>query len=120
MNETKDLLEKSMLIKTGDDAIPVFDEEVSVLLRALQDMLVEGAPNIKRQSTDDLRKSIRIEGNRVVIGNEDVNYAVYTNEKWISEKWKGAINPNEGWVDRIVKQALILFASKYGYKVVYD
>ena len=24
-------------------------------------------------------------------------YFPYTNEPWISERWKGATNPNEGW-----------------------
>lgn len=26
-------------------------------------------------------------------------YAVYTNEKWISPKWRGKKNPNEKWID---------------------
>lgn len=27
-------------------------------------------------------------------------YVVYTNEPWISPKWKGAKNPNEKWFDK--------------------
>lgn len=30
-----------------------------------------------------------------------VPYVVYTNEKWISPKWKGAKNPNENWFDNV-------------------
>lgn len=125
MSETKELLERSMQVKTGDEAIPLFDIEMSEMLRMLQDMLVYGAPNIKRQSTNALRDSIKILGNEIEIGGASasgafVNYAAATNDKWTAERWNGAQNPNEGWVDRIVKQALILFASKYGYKVVYN
>lgn len=33
--------------------------------------------------------------------NEDIApYVPYTNEKWISPKWKGHKNPNEGWFGR--------------------
>ena len=27
-------------------------------------------------------------------------YVVYTNERWVSSKWKGHKNPNEGWVQK--------------------
>ena len=121
MNETRDLLERSMQVKTGDEAIPLFDVEVSEMLRMLQDMLVYGAPNIKRQSTNALRNSVRIEGNNIVIGGGLIRYAHDTNADWSTLSYRqGLTNPNEGWVDRIVKQALIIFASKYGYKVVYN
>ena len=30
-------------------------------------------------------------------------YVVYTNEPWISPKWKGAKNPNEKWFERAVE-----------------
>jgi hypothetical protein len=29
-------------------------------------------------------------------------YVVYTNEPWISPKWKGAKNPNEKWFERVL------------------
>jgi len=121
MNDTKSLLEHSMQIKTGDEAIPIYDQEISVLSRMIKDMLVYGAPNIKRQSTNALRNSIRIEGNDIIIGGGDIRYAYDTNADWSELAYrKGLTNPNQEWVDRIVKQALIIFASKYGYKVVYN
>lgn len=40
---------------------------------------------------------------QVVIGGELAPYAVYTNEAWISEKWKGAQNPNEGWIQNAIE-----------------
>lgn len=30
-------------------------------------------------------------------------YMPYTNEKWISPKWKGAKNPNENWWENMCK-----------------
>lgn len=54
---------------------------------------------------------------QVVIGGEVAPYAPYTNEPWISPKWKGAKNPNLYWVqDAIesVKPVLIgIFQDKY-------
>jgi hypothetical protein len=102
-----------------NDAVNVeLDVDESSLLRLLRDMLVQAAPNVKRQSTGALRNSIRIEGSSVVIGGGIVNYAVYTNEPWISPRWRGRRNPNEGWVDAVVNQAIAMFAQRYGYKVV--
>lgn len=31
------------------------------------------------------------------VDEEIAPYMVFTNEKWIAERWKGAQNPNEGW-----------------------
>lgn len=94
--------------------------DVSVLERMLKDMLVEGAPNIKRQSTNALRNSIKITSGGLEIGgnsgNTYVDYAPYTNEKWIN---RPGTNPNEGWINRLTLQAVNIFAEKYGYKVVY-
>lgn len=53
--------------------------------------------------------SIRIVGNSVVVGGEEIApYALHTNEPWTSEKWHGAKNPNEGWVQKAIEEALPL------------
>lgn len=54
------------------------------------------------------RNGIRIVENKVIIGGELAPYAVYTNEPWTSEKWDGKKNPNEGWVQRAIREALPL------------
>lgn len=33
-------------------------------------------------------------------------YAPYTNEPWISPRWKGKKNPNEGWFERGFDEAM--------------
>lgn len=50
---------------------------------------------------------IRIDLNQqaIIIGGEIADYAVYTNEPWIDEKWNGRSNPNEGWIQKGVQQA---------------
>lgn len=37
---------------------------------------------------------------RIVVDASIAPYAVYTNEKWISPRWNGKTNPNEGWVGK--------------------
>lgn len=121
MSETANLLERSMMIRTGDKALPIYDRDMSELLRLIKDMLVYGAPNVKRQSTNALRNSIRIEGDEIIIGGGVIRYAHDTNADWSTLEYRhGLVNPNQEWVDKLVKQALIIYSSKYGYKVVYN
>jgi len=48
--------------------------------------------------TGNLSRSFKI---RLIEGGfeiyTDVSYMVYTEEKWISPKWRGRQNPNEAW-----------------------
>lgn len=37
---------------------------------------------------------------RLYVDEEIAPYVPYTNEPWISPKWNGKKNPNEGWFDR--------------------
>lgn len=39
-------------------------------------------------------------------------YVPYTNEPWISPKWNGKKNPNEGWWDRFVAEFTKRLANK--------
>jgi len=39
-------------------------------------------------------------------------YMPFTNEIWLSPKWKGKKNPNEGWWDRAVKVITIYIAKR--------
>ena len=62
------------------------------------------------KDTTNLSRSINIqyveEGKaRIVIGHEDADYAIYTNEPWTSDKWGGKKNPNEGWIEETIAQA---------------
>lgn len=52
--------------------------------------------------------SIRIAADysAVLIGGEIADYAAQTNEPWTAEKWQGKKNPNEGWIQRAVQEAL--------------
>lgn len=47
--------------------------------------------------------SIRIVDNAVYIGGEIADYAIFTNEPWINRPGK---NPNEGWVQRAIMEAV--------------
>lgn len=45
--------------------------------------------------------------------NEDIApYVPYTNEPWISPKWNGKTNPNEGWFDRFAAEFAKRFANR--------
>lgn len=45
-------------------------------------------------------------------------YAVFTNEPWISPKWRGKRNPNEGWIDDGAYLMAMIIAQSLGGTVV--
>lgn len=61
--------------------------------------------SVSPYDTGNLREDsiliIRQNRNRydIVIWGDMAPYAVFTNEKWISPRWKGKKNPNEKWID---------------------
>jgi len=103
-----------------------YAEEESALLRMIKDALVNGAPNIRRESTNALRLSVKILGDDIEIGGATthqkgfVKYAAATNEAWTHPRWHGRQNPNEGWADRITLYYANLFALQYGYTLVVE
>lgn len=44
----------------------------------------------------------------VAVGGEIAPYAVYTNERWTAQRWNGNTNPNEGWIENAIEEALPL------------
>lgn len=48
----------------------------------------------------------------IYIDPEIAPYVPYTNEPWISPKWNGKKNPNEGWWDRFVAEFTKRLANK--------
>ena len=69
--------------------------------RYLQMLLKVNCP----KDTTNLSRNINIqyveEGRaRIVIGNENADYAIYTNSPW-----EDGVNPNQGWVEATIAQA---------------
>ena len=84
----------------------ITDREMAAA-RMLEAFLKAGAP----YDTGNLAlNSIRIVERRgqiaVVIGGEIAPYATYTNEEWIAERWRGKVNPNQGWIEAAIQAAL--------------
>lgn len=40
-------------------------------------------------------------------------YVYYTNEPWLSPRWKGKANPNEGWIEKAIEETLEQIANEY-------
>lgn len=50
---------------------------------------------------NSITKKFTPSGNCVIFVDESIApYMPYTNEPWLSARWKGHKNPNEGWFDR--------------------
>ena len=44
----------------------------------------------------------------IYIDDRIAPYVYYTNERWLSQKWKGHKNPNEGWVLKAANRVALL------------
>ena len=84
----------------------------------------DGTTRIRRKSTGNMRfnaTKFEVASDthfRVVIDGEVAPYVPYTNEPWISPKWHGLQNPNEGWFPRAVMRYAEAVATALGGKVV--
>lgn len=48
----------------------------------------------------------------IYINDKIAPYVYYTNERWLSPKWKGHKNPNEGWVLKGANKVALLIAKE--------
>ena len=86
----------------------------NVLVMALKSVCPYRTGNLERNG---IRVKIDNGTMCVVVGHETSKllgeYAVYTNEPWISPKWGGKQNPNQGWIERGIEKALALIKQVY-------
>ena len=86
----------------------------NVLVMALKSVCPYRTGNLERNG---IRVKIDNGTMCVVVGHDTSKllgeYAVYTNEPWISPKWGGKQNPNQGWIERVIEKALPLIKQVY-------
>lgn len=103
-------------------------EKLNQIALDCKEILQRHAPYRPPKSTGNLRNNaIRLEqtsGNTYTLyisgKPKDLGiapYVVYTNEPWISPKWKGAQNPNEGWIQDAVQKMVEYIRQETGGKV---
>lgn len=51
---------------------------------------------------------------QIYINQDIAPYAPYTIEKWISPRWNGKKNPNEGWWDKFCEKIITEIAKSTG------
>ena len=93
----------------------------NVLVMALKSVCPYRTGNLERNG---IRVQIDNGTMCVVVGHETSKllgeYAVYTNEPWISPKWGGKQNPNQGWIERGIEKALPLIRQVYSGMTIDD
>ncbi len=75
--------------------------------------------------TGNLRENIKVERvneneYQIKICSPLVDYVVYTNEAWVSPRWKGKKNPNEKWIDNAVELIVSEIAQTLGGTVSFS
>ena len=81
-------------------------EQVALYLKSM--LIVNCPKDTTNLSRNILLQYVSKDKIRIVIGNENADYAVFTNEPWISDKWNGKKNPNEGWVNKTIMEAQLM------------
>ena len=93
----------------------------NVLVMALKSVCPYRTGNLERNG---IRVKIENGSMCVEIGHDTSKvlgeYAVYTNEPWISPKWGGKQNPNQGWIERGIEKALPLIRQVYSGMTIDD
>ena len=93
----------------------------NVLVMALKSVCPYRTGNLERNG---IRVKIDNGSMCVEIGHDTSKvlgeYAVYTNEPWISPKWGGKQNPNQGWIERGIEKALPLIRQVYAGMTIDD
>lgn len=58
--------------------------------------------------------------NKIIIevNQSEAPYMVYTNEPWISDRWKGKKNPNEKWWEKAIERAVQIASAEIGGKTI--
>lgn len=93
----------------------------NVLVMALKSVCPYRTGNLERNG---IRVKIDNGTMCVVVGHDTSKllgeYAVYTNEPWISPKWGGKQNPNQGWIERGIEKSLPLIRQVYSGMTIDD
>jgi hypothetical protein len=86
-----------------------------------ENTIIDG--RLRRASTGNLRFNATIieqsgaDEITIYIDQSLAPYAVYTNEPWISPKWKGKKNPNENWFEKAAEKYASELARMIGGKL---
>lgn len=63
-----------------------------------------GKTSTGNMANNALRYEVVGDSFHVYIDDEIAPYCYYTNEPWLSTKWNGKKNPNEGWWERFCQE----------------
>jgi len=94
------------------------------LIRELEILRVQAITIFQAQAPyrkGNLMRAIRIEpltaqdGFRIVL---DISYAVYTEEEWLSPRWRGRKNPNEKWFKKAFEFVIQYIQNRMGITFV--
>jgi hypothetical protein len=91
------------------------DKEEITLDKGVENALLQIFQATAPTRTGTLKGKIRLEymdgGIRII---SDIYYMPYTEEKWISPRWRGRANPNEGWFKEAMEISMQFLSRLYG------
>lgn len=78
---------------------------ISIAIGIVNEMRMEWVPRkTGNMAIDALQYSVENDVLDIEVKDSIAPYVPYTNEPWLSDKWHGKKNPNEGWWQRFVDE----------------
>lgn len=86
---------------------------INAAVSVVEDLRTELVPyRTGNMANDALRYTINDDYIKIIIDPNIAPYVPYTNEPWLSDKWNGKKNPNEGWWQRFADEFAKRIATK--------
>ncbi len=81
------------------------EQAINTAIAIVENMRAEYVPRDTGNMADDaLRYYVENGVLRITVEESIAPYVPYTNEPWLSTKWNGKPNPNEGWWQRFADE----------------
>lgn len=95
-------------------------EIVDACVAIVEEMRTQYVPyDTGNMALNSLVYEVTADGLKIGVDSVIAPYAPYTEYPWISPKWHGKKNPNEGWWERFREEFARRLAARLGGKVIY-
>lgn len=93
---------------------------IQTCIEVIEGMRAENVPrDTGNMAFNALRYEVTADGIQIGVEGDIAPYAPYTEYPWVSRKWHGKKNPNEGWWERFREELARRLAARLGGKITY-
>lgn len=83
--------------------------DLDLVVKTVQAQIIYQCPKDTRNLVGTVRSYTMPDYSVIIIGGSTAKYMPFTTEPWVSPRWHGKKNPNEGWWKRATDDGLNAF-----------